>query len=140
MSDTTTQPEAFTAYRLAGMADTYSPDAEDSPGATFLASVQSSAIEAWTHAWDRESLDSLGVDETHQIADNAVPIYTHVMWQTFTDLGAYREDPADLGFDGPDMEEGAKLCLYMIAERLTLALFEAWTEATEADEDEETGR
>ncbi len=46
------------------------------------------------------------------------------------DLGAYDEDPSELGTDeSATMQERASICLYMIADRLVLALL--------ADADEE---
>jgi hypothetical protein len=46
------------------------------------------------------------------------------LWSEFTDLAAYQEDPTEYGVDGSDMEQSARVCLYIIAERLATALFD----------------
>ena len=46
----------------------------------------------------------------------------------FVDLGAYHEDPSELGADTSDMEEAAKTCLYLIADRLIVALLDEMEE------------
>lgn len=125
-TDTTDSP---TPWRLARMAGCYDPDSETSAGATFLREVYDAATS------ERDQYDSDDSDAAHEIADGAVPIYTHAVWATFVDLGAYREDPTELGYDGSDMEQAAKVCLYMIAERLAVAAME---QASETDDDDET--
>jgi hypothetical protein len=55
-----------------------------------------------------------------------VPVYTHNLWVTFVDLAAYSEDLSDL-VDSVSVEEPEKLpqlALYMIGERLALALLQ----------------
>ena len=130
-----------TAYALAGPADTYSPDSETSPGARFIEHVAADVAERITYRLaDGEpfDVDTFNDDDRHEIADGAVPIYTAHLWATFTDLGAWTEDPTELGFDGSDMEKAAQVCLYMIAERLAGALADHVAEVlAEADEDEE---
>lgn len=112
---------ARTANQLARLADCPSPDSPTSPGAHFLESVADSYQEA--AADERYDED----DSPHEIADAAVPVYTHERWQTFVDLCAYQEDTTELGDDGSDLTQSAAIALYMIAERLVRAL---------ADEDE----
>jgi hypothetical protein len=110
MTDTYT---TLNAYQLAAMAEVSSPDGLDTPGARFLLSIQDDVI-----GWDEPDEDTPSA-----IADGAVPIYTHEMWQTFTDLAAWQEDVDEFG-PITDMEMGAQIALYLIAERLVRALLE----------------
>ena len=126
----TTAAIEHNAYVLARMADCASPDTLESPGAVFLLRVADDVAEAL----DDEDTDR--DDAPHEIADAAVPIYTYDVWRTFVDLAAYQEDPTELGADGSDMEQAAKVCLYMIADRLARALFEEHDEQEPDDEDE----
>jgi hypothetical protein len=125
---TITLPDDHSAYRLADGAGCYSPDSPDSPGARFLRSVQDATREAvlWAAEYDTDgdllhAVDNVKDDTAHQVADDAVPIYTHELWSTFADLGAYEEDPSEYG-PVTDMGRAAGVCLYMIAERLVHAL------------------
>ena len=104
-------------YVLSGMADCASPDSEDSPGARFLTMVADSVVEAVENDDDRD-------DIPWTAADQCVPIYTYDVWRTFTDLGAWQEDPTEYGADGSDMEQAAKVCLLMIGERLAAAVLD----------------
>lgn len=124
-------------FSLATLADCYSPDSADSPGARFLAGIARDVAE---HIGD-QSLgwsDQLGglTDAAHEIADSAVPIYTHERWATFVDLGAYDEDTSEYaaGEDASDLTMLAGVALYAIAERLVRALAEELTEALDADD------
>lgn len=111
-----TQTTTYNAYELARMAECMSPDSLDSPGAQFLLRIQDDYNEAVEEDYWNE-------DETpHEIADNAVPVYTHQMWLTFVDLGAYQEDPSELGYENDDMDKAGSACLYLIAQRLVYAL------------------
>lgn len=113
--ETTVEALAYTAHRLANEADCSCPDSSESPGAKFLLEVQDSVNERFADdSWDEDS--------SSEIADAAVPVYTHAVWATFVDLCAYQEDPTELGCDGSDMEQCAKVCLYMIAARLADSL------------------
>lgn len=105
-----------TAWQLARLADCMDPDSNESAGARFLERVEADYLEAV----EDERYDG---DETpHEIADNAVPVYTHERWQAFVDLGAYQEDVTELGDDGSDLTQSAAVALYMIAQRLVYAL------------------
>jgi hypothetical protein len=124
----------YTTWQLARLADVTDPDAHDgmgfsadqgttpvegSPGAKFLRSV----------AYDVANLlDEADEDTPSEIADSAVPIYTHEMWSTFVDLAAYTEDISELGAEDAEMDKQAATALYMIAERLASALIEAETD------------
>ena len=125
----------WTAYRLANEADCQSPDSQESAGARFLTSIRDQIVDGWEYndgQLDADGCDSL-ITET---ADNAPDVYTYTMWQEFVDLCAYQEDPTELGFDGSDMDQGARICLYMIAERCARAVMDALvSEAEEASEE-----
>lgn len=111
-----TDTETHTAWQLARLADCLDPDAPDSPGARFLERVAADYREAIAD----ETYDA--DDSPHEIADNAVPVYTHDRWQVFVDLGAYQEDVTELGATGDDLTGCAADALYMIADRLVRAL------------------
>lgn len=121
--------DLYTVNQLARMADCGYPDSWKSPGAEFLTGIRDDVAEAIEYEGGQERSIS-------EIADGAVPVYTHEMWQTFVDLQAYREDPSELGFDGEDMVQGAQYCLYMIAERLASALWDDMAQDDDDDEDE----
>lgn len=61
-------------------------------------------------------------DMASEIADNAVPVYTHQRWRMFVDLGAYNEDLTDFGGPVANMTENAGVALYIIAERLAYSI------------------
>jgi len=125
--------ETQTVYALANLADCMSPDGDNSPGANFLNAIESDVIEriAWN---DGNPLDS---DDAHEIADGAVPVYTHRMWATFVDLGAYQEDPSELGAEADDLNKLAAIALYMIGERLAAALIQEHAEQHDDDDDDD---
>jgi hypothetical protein len=115
-------------YELANLADCAGPDTNTSAGAEFLRSIYAAAVNYRDGYADEDG------DAASEIADGTVPTYTGEVWETFTDLAAWQEDPTELGFDGGDMEQGAKLCLYLIGQRLAYVLME---QASETDEDED---
>jgi hypothetical protein len=106
------------AYELANLADVPSPDSLESPGALFLLRIQETVNDYRNY----ESVDDMA-DMVSEIADGAVPIYTYEKWQTFTDLAAWTQAEDVMEF-GPitDMDQGATLALYVIAERLASQL------------------
>jgi hypothetical protein len=118
-------------YELAGLAECASPDRPDSPGAEWLTRVANDADDLIEQT-DPADLDALH-DDTHERADQLVPIYTHHRWEVFTDLAAYQEDVTEYGADASDLTATAGVALYMIAERLITALIAGWAE----DEGEE---
>jgi hypothetical protein len=118
-------------WQLARLADCMDPSKRDSAGAEFLFIVEDAARERWWVMTDDERVADDIADTWSEVADSCVPIYTHNMWQTFADLGAWQEDPTDLGADADDMTKCAMVCLYMIAERLCHALAEEWAEENE---------
>jgi hypothetical protein len=139
MTTTTDTLTNLNAYHMTNLADCASPDSLESPGAIFLTSVRDAVAEAID--WRRENNEPTDLDGfqydggDHEIADGAVPVYTYDVWRTFTDLAAWQEDPTELGADASDMEQAAKVCLYMIASRLVTALVEEYG-GTDDDDDE----
>lgn len=125
--DTTTPWREVNVYELADLADCAGPDTRESAGAEFLRDIYAAATEY------RDGYAADDSDAASEIADGTVPVYTGEVWAAFVDLSAWREDPTELGYDGSDMEQAAKVCLYMIGERLAIALME---QASETDEDE----
>jgi hypothetical protein len=132
--------KTYTTWQLAHLAEVTDPDAHDgigfenaepcegSPGARFLRSIAYSVEEAIEYGTSE--------DTPHEIADSAVPIYTHEKWATFTDLAAYTEDIEDFG-PITDLDQAASIALYMIAERLARALIDAETPGDDTEEGDE---
>lgn len=138
-----TLPE-HNVYRLARMAECYSPAKETSAGGDFLTMVQVAILEAvrWTAENDTDgdllhAIDNVRDDQAHQIADGAVPVHTYERWQAFTDLGAFEEDPHGEGLADAttNLTETAGVCLYMIAERLVHALLSEYEDYAKTEED-----
>ena len=130
----TDSPREWTAYRLANESDCHGPDSNESPGAKFLESVRDAVVEAFDYN-NKDVNDDTAQDIVSEAADNGPDIYTHAMWSEFLDLCAYNEDPTELGFDGSDMDQGARICLYVIAERCAGAVMTALRETSEEDGD-----
>lgn len=120
------------AYQLSRRADCASPDSLDSAGALFLTSVRDGVLELitwdatrWVEVVEGDDVQSINDDGgVSQIADDAPDVYTYRMWAEFVDLSAYLEDPPEYGVDRSDMEQSARVCLYMIAERLAFVLMD----------------
>lgn len=136
----------WSTFLLSDEAGCSSPDSASSEGATFLANVRDATVELieshLDEIEDAEWFDSANDDgSVSEIADGAPSIYTHQLWSEFTDLGAYNEDPTDLGFDDTtDMNRLASVCLYIIAERLANAVLFHVREAVESAEEEDEGQ
>jgi len=124
------------AFSLAGPADCMSPDSPTSPGALFLGRVRDDVIERVEDITDLSDFERETEELTHEIADNAVPIYTADKWATFVDLGAYQEDVSELAGDEGDMDKLGSIALYVIAERLVQAILSDLTEAIAEDVEE----
>jgi hypothetical protein len=128
LDDVLARIKAYTANRLAGDADCFSPDSSTSAGAHFLTSVRDNVV-GRVEGFDADDLDALRSDDAtvndvvSEIADAAPDVYTSTLWAEFVDLGAYVEDPTEMGADGSNMDQSARVCLYIIAERLAQALF-----------------
>lgn len=117
------------AYHLARLADCATPDGLESAGALFLNSIADAVAEqiAWNVTEDGQTTEEAIAtirDESHEIADGAADVYTHAMWAEFVDLAAYNEDPSEYGHDSSDMDQLARTCLYIIAERLVYVLLD----------------
>ena len=127
----------FSAYRLSLKAGVESPDALNSLGAQFLASVRDALVE-WVEyvrdAYDVQSLPETAQETAIDQVDATMPAYTHQLWQTFTDLAAYDDESAG-EFDGGTMTEKVSYILACIAERLFVALAEEYVSAYVATQD-----
>lgn len=121
--DMTTTP--WQLARIAGCSD---PDSATSPGAVFLLDIAAAVAE-------RDQYPDDDSDAAAEIADGAVPVYTAEVWRVFVDLGAWQEDATELGADASDMEQCAKVCLYLIAERLAGALIAEQDDSAADDAD-----
>jgi hypothetical protein len=128
---TTTTETKYTAFELARMADVASPESKISLGSRWLLGVAEAAVEALGRLSDEDTNDVAS-----EVADSIVPVYTHELWTVFVDLAAYQEDVSELGYEwsSDDHDKLPRTALYMIAERLTLAIFE---EKSEEDSEEE---
>lgn len=109
---TSTIPSPF---QLAQDVEVAAPDSATSPGARWLTSVYTDAVEAFTYARENDDDED---DTRHEVADSAVPVYTAERWAVFTDLCAWQEDLTEFGDQTPDMTERAGLALYLIAHRV----------------------
>ena len=117
------------AYVLASMAECSTPDSHESDGAGFLTSTVEALAESVR--WDRENDGGQDIgDIIAETADGSVPVYTGRLWDAFVDLGAYQQDITELVDASADMDQGARLALYVIAERLCWAVV---TEDTDND-------
>lgn len=114
----------YSAHWLARDADCASPDKQDSPGAEFLLRIQDSVNYVDEESLANDHDDDLASELAHEMADSAVPVGTHEMWQVFVDLAAYQEDPTELGATSEDMNRCAGVCLYLIGHRLAVSLIE----------------
>ena len=110
------------ANTLAGLADCALPDDSASPGATYLTTVRDALAETVDSAHDIADPSDLA----SHIADECVPVYTHAMWRTFVDLCAYNQDISGLCGPSDDMEQRAKVALFLCAEQLCMALLKSW--------------
>ena len=147
----------LTTWHLANLAGCGSPDRPDgigvsppadlstvdpSPGAKFLRSVADDLAERIAYVFADPDLDPASCDlareleeELHEVADAAPSVYTGARWAEFADLAAWDEDPSDIGGWPADLTDAAGVALYMIAERLALALVESWAEELAAEVD-----
>ena len=157
-SETPFTPPTFrdlTTWHLANLAGCGSPDRPDgigvsppadlstvdpSPGAKFLRSVADDTAERIAYHFaddDPRQYDPADLADmlAEEVADGAPSIYTFTRWQEFTDLAAWQEDATELGASADDLTAAAGVALYMIAERLALALVDAWAEELAAEVD-----
>lgn len=107
----------YNAHQLAYHADCHSPDSPDSPGAQYLALVRDSIVEAYRYTVEHGN--TFDRDDLHEVVDGCVPVYTHNLWQTFTDLGAYNVDLDDYS---PDLEHYPAIAVYTVGETLAYSI------------------
>jgi hypothetical protein len=123
--------KGLTVWALARRADVADPDksetneaGERSPGAAFLDNVRSAFIEAVeeldvdaeVERYSDKLTDALDEAE-FAAADDAPSIFTHTLWQEFTDLAAWTVDIEGFG-PVTDMQAGARMALYETARNL----------------------
>jgi hypothetical protein len=128
--------KALEFWHLSHLVDVTSPDGQESPGAVFLRGIRDSVIEQVEYLVEAgedvesavESLRYNGGDS--EIADGAVPIYTYLKWQTFTDLAAWEVDLAEITdvSEPMDLDKQSNLALYLIASNLVSILLDELAE------------
>jgi hypothetical protein len=107
----------YTTWQLARMAGVSDPDSETSPGAEWLRAVGT----AWTEVVEY-GIENYAEDVVFEVADAAVPVYTHEIWKVFVDLAAYEvEVETDMALES-DMTKRAQVALYEVARTLLTAL------------------
>ncbi|QJD50641.1 OCR-like antirestriction protein [Streptomyces phage Itza] len=129
------------AYALSGFADSAGPDTNESAGARFLVSIRDAVIESVEYLMGSDALtlteaveDMRYHGKDGEIADGAVPVYTHEKWATFVDLAAYNEDLTELGDFPDDMDSVSGWALYLMASRLVSVILDE-LEQGDVDED-----
>lgn len=135
----------MTVYSLAAELGTQlasGPDAEDSPGAKWLASLRDAVVEQieWLTSQDADvdvaAAAAALLDEHHEQADGAVEIYTFNRWAVFTELGMWQVEVEDLA-SASDLTEAAAQAQYAAADLLIRALCEALIEDAPEEPGEE---
>ncbi|WLW38616.1 hypothetical protein [Streptomyces phage Verabelle] len=119
-------------WHLSSMVDVTSPDGEDSPGASFLKGVRDSVVEQVEYLVEQgstveEAVESIRYNGSDgEIADSAVPIYTYLKWQTFTDIAAWEVDLAEITdvSEPMDLDKQSNLALYLVASNLVSMLLD----------------
>lgn len=120
----TVEVGTLNSHQLAGLAGTPSPDSHNSPGANYLERIRDTICDSYRYATEHN--DTFDEDDLHQIIDGCVPVYTHELWTTFTDLAAYQHDVRDYGYEfDPDRpEQYPAAALYTIGMALASELME----------------
>ena len=139
----------MTVYTLANYVSdiTGNTVTEGSPGAKFLGHVRDAVIEALE--WKAENNDqdlahAAGVlrDDSHELADAAVPVYTYDRWITFVDLTAWQVDVSEYTGGGEDMTTLAGIALYEVARQLVDQLCDyvesTWNDLEDLGEQDDT--
>ena len=134
--------------RLSNMvADTTGPDSETSEGARFLTLVRDAMLESLEWKVDHDDVDLAQAarilrDDSHELADGAVPVYTHNRWLTFADLAAWQIDVSEYTGGGEDMTTLAGIALYEVARVLVDELCDyvetTYLELTDEGEQDDT--
>jgi hypothetical protein len=117
IENVTAELSGYNAHQLAYRADCASPDSPDSHGAQYLTLVRDSIVEAYRY--NIEHGNTFDRDDIHDIVDGCVPVYTHNLWETFVDLGAYS---VDVDHYSPDIEHYPTVALYVVGENLASSL------------------
>lgn len=115
----------LTVYRLAREAECMDPDSDETAGAKFLYHVRDRVAEL-IEEHPGSTVDDLG-DSITELADGAPDVYTYTRWLEFVDLGAWQEEIGEYG-EPEDLTAAAGIALYMIAERLAVALIGQYSE------------
>lgn len=121
----------YGAFTLGALAECWVGD-PDGLGGKFLTDVRDAVIEAVEYNRDDLPTDGDWSDWVHEIADDAVPTYTLIVWHTFTDLRAWNVDIDELGDAlGADesMTTQAQWALYVIARSVAWAMLGMLDEA-----------
>jgi hypothetical protein len=124
-------------WTLAPAADAAGPDRIDSPGAKYLESVRDAVIEWWEDI-EPEYRDGITEEDAQEAAgeqvDAAVPVFNHERMMAMVDLAAYHEEISDFG-EAEDLLQAAGWALYMVGERLFVALARELIEARDEEDD-----
>lgn len=132
------------AYYLAGVADTFTPDTLESSGAEFLTRVRDSVVESllWELEKQGEGAELAALIESwrdgeapFEIADDAPSVYNHERMKQLVDLGAYMDDVSEFG-ESKDIITAAGYALYQVARQLIDGLLSELEEYEEDDEAE----
>jgi len=115
---------ALNAYQLANIADV---PCEGLEGERMLTTVRDRVVGFAGYIspddWEREMVEGYA-GMRHEISDGSPSVYTWQRWQQFADLSAWQEDISDFADGAEDMTNRAGIALYVIADRLALALSE----------------
>jgi hypothetical protein len=114
----------YSANGLANLADCAN---DNEQAADFLAGVRDAVVELTGEIapedWQRDAVENYA-GALDQIADNAMSVYTFEKWQQFTGTRAWSEDLSEWVPNHTDMGKLADLALFIIANRLAVALVE----------------
>lgn len=121
--------KAMNPDQLSGMVDGLAfPDTEEAK--SFLSSVRDAVVEQTKYTdpddWEREVIEDYSGSRS-EIAAVTPNVYTWPMWQQFVGLSAWQWDDDATDYDCDEstgMEDAARLRLYIIADRLALAVAE----------------
>ena len=132
-------PRHYNAFRMANAAGCGRPDSPESPGAGYLISVRDAIfehIDGIGTEWYDDTLDDFIDNSLVEVVDGLVPIYTSEIWAPFVDLAGYLEDTNELASTDSEMEDRAKIALFLIGERLAHALIIDWVAYCDANDED----
>ena len=134
-------PRDWNAYHLSDKAGVQSPDNRQSPVALWLLAVRDAAVDYLDEVTidaDLAEHSAWWYDDSHQLADEAIPLLTYERWQVFTDLCLWQDeavaeagiptitDPAVI-----DMTAQVTTVLYEVAHRLLWLILTELTDGPE---------